>query len=856
MKSLLDLIKEAVAQGAAIIKTIVAVQADGTIVFDDGSTTKAPPSAKPKKGDKVALIDPNAAVKTAPIVPIIKDKIPPELPTVVADQDVKKFILPHPMWGDDEDPSFYVLYRGGYSTGGDVGDWELKIMDLDGNPVTDKFENFILIDDGKYVPDWNSTTEFNPDTGNYDVKDEYKNPWRIPFGIKGSRGLGVPALAWSGIPAQFKNGPYYYVLMCGSREDEPYIGVAIQNIFGGEVTHIYNVLVANGSLIWAPYPVRGKSPVCRYDKDGNIILIPSIWGYFDSAGVGTTDAAVSDDFFDIVEFVSGGKIYWINRESEEIISLSIPLGGDEFIGVVCPVQRSDENYENILRARNHKWGTSFMVDHFEEQKLENSEVNPVSSGDQLLRGTVENAYLLNSMYVFGKVYDGDSYITDHGYSSVKDDVLLPYAIAEHRSIENKHVYTGVRVQKKDLSEFPMNEIRVTIECAGNVVEDSGWVKPARIWGQDISQSPSPSGLEGAISGEIIIRPINYSILHAFHNKQFDVVVYKKIVYTSHEYDHLASCYVHRGLPVDGDRNVARTLIKSQVTHHIYVNGVITDLPYSYTLREYMFTGVTEEFNTPSITPSPNDCYLVGLSPTDDWVGHSGEMALWTGSEWVYHSPKLLAFVQDRPVCDVGYQKVFDARPNPPSSVPFSMNRFFRVGENATEEWEGKDGQLAEWTGSTWKFHDGAEGARLFDNHAPVYNQEDNKHITRIFTSVANSRLLFTFNIFPVRYRHEVNVTEVFAGGYGYDALTYDYYTDDGLPYFPPSSDKSFGKRDSKMYGDDVSRDIYDIDVETPVRSMMFNITGGYIDDVPTPEVTDVLNRFSINRMNSIVLIYG
>jgi hypothetical protein len=43
-------------------------------------------------------------------------------------------------------------------------------------------------------------------------------------------------------------------------------------------------------------------------------------------------------------------------------------------------------------------------------------------------------------------------------------------------------------------------------------------------------------------------------------------------------------------------------------------------------------------NTPPVTPSIGDRYVVGTSPTGAWVGHENEIAQWSGTAWVFVVP--------------------------------------------------------------------------------------------------------------------------------------------------------------------------------------------------------------------------
>ena len=56
----------------------------------------------------------------------------------------------------------------------------------------------------------------------------------------------------------------------------------------------------------------------------------------------------------------------------------------------------------------------------------------------------------------------------------------------------------------------------------------------------------------------------------------------------------------------------------------------------------------KDLNTPPPTPVDGGRYIVGLVPLDAWAGHTGEIALWSGSAWVFYVPRpgFLCYVED------------------------------------------------------------------------------------------------------------------------------------------------------------------------------------------------------------------
>lgn len=52
--------------------------------------------------------------------------------------------------------------------------------------------------------------------------------------------------------------------------------------------------------------------------------------------------------------------------------------------------------------------------------------------------------------------------------------------------------------------------------------------------------------------------------------------------------------------------------------------------------------------TPPGTPAAGDAYIVAAGPTGAWVGHATEVAVWSGSAWVFGVPRTgwTAFIED------------------------------------------------------------------------------------------------------------------------------------------------------------------------------------------------------------------
>lgn len=52
--------------------------------------------------------------------------------------------------------------------------------------------------------------------------------------------------------------------------------------------------------------------------------------------------------------------------------------------------------------------------------------------------------------------------------------------------------------------------------------------------------------------------------------------------------------------------------------------------------------------TPPGSPAAGDTYIVAASPTGAWVGHATHIAIWSGSAWVFGTPRTgwMAYIED------------------------------------------------------------------------------------------------------------------------------------------------------------------------------------------------------------------
>lgn len=74
------------------------------------------------------------------------------------------------------------------------------------------------------------------------------------------------------------------------------------------------------------------------------------------------------------------------------------------------------------------------------------------------------------------------------------------------------------------------------------------------------------------------------------------------------------------------------LFAGQAQKEFFVNEALTRLDL------FMQCVVEDEVQVPPAAPVLGQCWLVGDAPGDDFAGHAGEIAGWTGSGWRFLDP--------------------------------------------------------------------------------------------------------------------------------------------------------------------------------------------------------------------------
>ena len=76
------------------------------------------------------------------------------------------------------------------------------------------------------------------------------------------------------------------------------------------------------------------------------------------------------------------------------------------------------------------------------------------------------------------------------------------------------------------------------------------------------------------------------------------------------------------------------LMPAQAQKHVTHNDALDRLDLVVQL-------VVSEFDAinPPASPSEGDCYAIGQTPTGDWVGNAGQLAVFQNGGWVYVTPQ-------------------------------------------------------------------------------------------------------------------------------------------------------------------------------------------------------------------------
>jgi hypothetical protein len=81
------------------------------------------------------------------------------------------------------------------------------------------------------------------------------------------------------------------------------------------------------------------------------------------------------------------------------------------------------------------------------------------------------------------------------------------------------------------------------------------------------------------------------------------------------------------------------LVASQTQPHVPINSSLRRLDAAVNLSVIAIQNAPPEDGSPIVTPTDGDRYIVGTSPSGDWVGHANDIAAYIGTDWEFLSPQ-------------------------------------------------------------------------------------------------------------------------------------------------------------------------------------------------------------------------
>jgi len=285
--------------------------------------------------------------------------------------------------------------------------------------------------------------------------------------------------------------------------------------------------------------------------------------------------------------------------------------------------------------------------HDETYDLSTS-LNPVVVGTEFDCGideTLYSCFFLDGDNISGKTPNdptNPTYYTDTGIETIKDDVIKPYAMKQDGTM------TYVRCQKTEVKNAQNVLALSTWNCglyvAGKLIEESGFLPVITLYDDTVIPTQYPPGYGYNLNKyeyggcPIYIRQVNYRILHAHHDANFDVCIYRKTVYQSNENVLLPYYYVREAWDsIEGryyyaDYQLRQTTIDSITTYWIVVNGKVSQImngntPYQSVNHENQMTVTGTPLETSGSTSLPITPAPAGMQEVDDQY-FQGQLGPW------------------------------------------------------------------------------------------------------------------------------------------------------------------------------------------------------------------------------------
>jgi hypothetical protein len=467
--------------------------------------------------------------------------------------------------------AIYVICHVGSDTG--INGYTKKFYRLEDNKLVELsptvegsnygFEGMSLLDDGKYFLDYDLNTYDDPDSYDYNFN---------PTGLIAEDGSGTAILKQSGKSGRF--------VLNQAFEDEIFQAY-VNSVDGTDRSY----LVPNESLTFRPYKIKGNPVFNRYTDDSAIYL-HSRTTHDPSSLVLRNDlynAGVAEGFGDTLFVIN--KLYEKQLEdgAKTESDINADANGTALFGATRHYtdKRSDQDVGRVKTFQ--AGGFNFAEPAVKEEYgagTEQEVFNRCADGGN-------TCYFMRGNTVSGTQKDPYGNVLDPGFNTIANDVKLPFAFTED-------ALTYVRMRKND----DYSRLNTGLYVAGELIEESGW-EDVLVFGdgQGGVQDAATGKWVAEQNGPIVVRKTCYTILHAHHDANFDAVLYKKTVYKGYEQDLLpyrkARVLGSQGQVINGQ--IKRTMIESEVSYHVAVNGAVTDLidandqPYKHTIKEYTLT---------------------------------------------------------------------------------------------------------------------------------------------------------------------------------------------------------------------------------------------------------------------------
>lgn len=454
----------------------------------------------------------------------------------------------------DYNREYYLLRRGELQIREDLDNWE-------------------IIDDGKYSIIWDGVSHEDPDNYGYrTIPDE-------------GDGLRVPETD-TGRDAKKQEGTTVRFMTNQTLEQELWTAYEIDAGF------IYKFLGADDSLTRAPYQMDTRASVCRYTTKGSSYQDFGILTFNRlleaNGGILLTKAWHTNSFGSAIPIINRGYVKRFDSSREYV---DLAADEPEASALCCAVGETTDyrGIEYLIRGEAFKIGNAKLAEPLTEQKYNFRDktdsgwgfISDVKNFYRSWDESTNDVYMIDANTIYGKVVNSETGFTiTSGEQYINNDITLPYGITEDKKL--------TYVRKRKDTEFTMHN--VGLYSAGQLVEESDFQDVITLWGDD-----SEAGKPAEYNAPILIRQTDCRPLQV-HHKNFDIVVYRRVIYQDHETELLpyktlrvisASYYFHA--------QVRRTIIKSEIQYAISVNGKITNLPYTTTVRESRLSVLSEEY---------------------------------------------------------------------------------------------------------------------------------------------------------------------------------------------------------------------------------------------------------------------